>query len=335
MNQNINSKKKVENMLSEEELKDVSRVYERWGLKKGLHVREENISKFEKIDFSPVINAFVKRLETIPCKFSHTEELSGAVCFFGGVVTSLLNFGYIEEIEGLFTFALCYMLIDHYLDDNTISDEEKKKSMKDIYAFIYTGKRESGNKLINAAADRYLDLVERVPSCKEYILKLFQAELKGVEISKRKDLSREIYDKIDEEKGGLTAVAIGSIIGVTDVEESMKLGHLIQIVDNLLDIQDDTELGIYTLVRYDLDRGTLDRYIYNSVIMIQNLSPIYNFFKVILLTGLVLGVHDNPNCISENLNSLLSKYNIFSQSSSKNSINTWFHEKLYSYIQKI
>ena len=325
-------------MLREEELKEVSRVYERWGLRKGIHFGEENISKFEKIDFSPVINAFVKRLETIPCKFSHSEEVSGSVCFFGGVVTSLLNFGYIEEIEGLFTFALCYMLIDHYLDDNTISDEEKKKSMKDIYAFIYTGKRESENKLINAAADRYLDLVQRVPSCKEYILKLFQAELKGVEISKRKDLSREVYDKIDEEKGGLTAVAIGSIIGIVKEEEiieSMKLGHLIQIVDNLLDIQDDTDLGIYTLARYDLDHGTLDRYIYDSVIMIQNLSPVYNFFKVILLTGIVLGVHDNQGCISDNLNTLLSKYNIFSPSSSKNSLNSWFHEKLYSYVKNI
>src|SRR4029078_2446523 len=100
-------------MLNEEELKEVNRVYERWGLRKGIHVSEENISKFEKIDFSPVINAFINRLQTIPCKFSHSEEVSGSVCFYGGVVTSLLKFGYIEEMEGLFTFALCYMLIDH------------------------------------------------------------------------------------------------------------------------------------------------------------------------------------------------------------------------------
>ena len=322
-------------MLNEEELKEVNRVYERWGLKRGIHMKEETLCQFEKIDFSPVINAFTRRLNSIPCKFSHSEEVSGSICFFGGVVTSLLNFGYIEEIEGLFTFALCYMLIDHYLDDNTISDEEKKKSMKDIYEFIYTGKRESGNKLINAAADRYLSLVERVPQCKEYILKLFKAELKGVEISNRKDLSREVYVAIDEEKGGLTAVAIGSIIGVIDVDESMKLGHLIQIVDNLLDIQDDTDLGIYTLARYDLDRGSLDRYIYDAVIKIRDLSPVYNFFKVILLTGLILGVNDNPNCISKQLNVLIQKYNIFSPESSKNSLNSWFHEKLYAYIEKI
>jgi hypothetical protein len=320
-------------MLNRWELAEISRVYEKWGLRKGIHLN--NLDELEKIDFSPVINAFVKRLETIPCKFSHSEEVSGAVCFFGGVVTSLLNFGYIEEIEGLFTFALCYMLIDHYLDDNTISAIEKKKSMKDIYKFIVSGEENSENKLINAAADRYLDLVERVPSCKQYILKLFKAELKGVEISNRKDLSREEYSKIDEEKGGLTAVAIGSIIGVTDIKECMKLGHLIQIVDNLLDIQDDTDLGIYTLARYDLDRGSLDRYIFDNVIMIDQLSNIYNFFKVILLTGLILGIHDNPHSISENLHSVLQKYNIFSSESSKNSLNTWFHEKLYSYIEKI
>lgn len=320
-------------MLNGEELEKVDRVYERWGLKRGIAAK--NLEKFEEIDFSPVINAFTKRLEKIPCKFSHSEEVSGAVCFIGGIVTSLLNFGYIEEIEGLFTFALCYMLIDHYLDDNTISDTEKKKSMKDIYEFIYNGKRETGNKLINAAADRYLQLVERVPSCKEYILKLFQAELKGVEISQRKDLSREMYSTIDEEKGGLTAVAIGSIIGVTDIAECMKLGHLIQIVDNLLDIQDDTDLGIYTLVRYDLDRGSLDRYIYDAVIKIEKLSPIYNFFKVILLTGLILGIHDNPGCISKDLNTILQKYDIFSIGTSKNSLNSWFHDKLYSYIENV
>ena len=114
------------------------------------------------IDFTPVIKAFTDRLETIPCSFSKSEQVSGSICFFGGVFTSLLNYGYIEEMEGLFTFALCYMLIDHFLDDNTISSEEKNKSMKEIHDFITMGKR-SENKLIYAAADRYLELIKRVP----------------------------------------------------------------------------------------------------------------------------------------------------------------------------
>lgn len=323
-------------MLNAEELNDIEEICERWLFKK-----ENNLFDLEavykglvEIDFNPVIKAFTDRLDQIECKFSKSEQVSGSICFFGGVVTSLLHYGYIEEIEGLFTFALCYMLIDHYLDDNTISYEEKKVSMQDIYLFIYTGKRNSENPLINAAADRYVDLIERVPKSKEMIKKLFESELNGVKIQGKENLSREVYLKIAEEKGGLTAATIGSIIGLKEKEEneSMRLGAMIQMVDDLIDIQDDEDLNIMTLARYDLQHTNLDRYVYDSMIKIRNLSTTYNFFKPILLYGLILGVHDNPNSTSKNLKDLLDKYDTFSQNTSKETLVQWFHNKLYSYI---
>ena len=288
------------------------------------------------IDFTPVIKAFTDRLETIPCSFSKSEQVSGSICFFGGVFTSLLNYGYIEEMEGLFTFALCYMLIDHFLDDNTISSEEKNKSMKEIHDFITIGKR-SENKLIDAAADRYLELIKRVPSCQEYIMKLFKSELEGVKIQQNKNLEREVYLKIAEEKGGLTAAVIGSIIGLNSQKEkieSFRLGSLIQLVDDELDYKDDCELNIYTLARYDLENNGLDEYIKYTIKKIDELSNVYNFFKPILLSGLILGVHDNPGCITDELNELLQKYNPFSENTSKDSLTEWFHDKLYEYIDE-
>ena len=327
-------------MLSSDELQEIEKICEKWMFRKDIKTPdlETLYNLLKNIDFTPLVKAFTKRLETIPCKFSPSEEVSGSVCFFGGVVTSLLNYGYIQEIEGLFTFALCYMLIDHFLDDNTIDAKEKEKSMKDIYNFIYKGERNSENILINAAADRYLSLVERVPQCKPYILQLFQAELKGVAIQRRTDLSRDIYLKIAEEKGGLTAACIGSIIGLSDEvneSESMLLGSLIQTpCDDLLDVKDDKELDIYTLIRYDMDRGFLDRYLYESIKKINSLSPVYNLFKVILLTGTVLGIHDNPGCISDDLKQILEKYDAFNKETSKDSLNNWFHDKLYSYIEQ-
>ncbi len=325
-------------MLSSQELSEIQKICEKWmfGKEREYPDLETLYLKCKDIDFSPMNKAFTKRLETIPCKFARSEEVSGSICFFGGVVTSLLNYGYIAEIEGLFTFALCYMLIDHFLDDNTISAGEKEKSMKDIYNFIYKGERNSENILINSAADRYLSLIERVPQCKPYILRLFQAELKGVSVQRRKDLNRDIYLKIAEEKGGLTAACIGSIIGLSDEvneTESMLLGSLIQTpCDDLLDVKDDKELDIYTLIRYDMDRGFLDRYLYESIKKINSLSPVYNLFKVILLTGIVLGIHDNPGCISEELNKIMKKYDTFNKDTSKDTLNDWFHNKLYSYI---
>ena len=325
-------------MLSEKEKEEIIQICDKWIIKKDFPDLDKLYIELKEVDFSPLIKAFTSRLDTISCKFSKSEQVSGSVCFFGGVITSLLHYGFIEELEGLFTFALCYMLIDHYLDDNTISAEEKKKSMKDIYLFIYKGVKCENNHLIAAAADRYLSLIERVPRCREYILKLFDSELRGVEIQGKTDLPRETYLEIAEEKGGLTAAAIGSIIGLTDEKiqnESMKLGSLIQTpCDDLLDVEDDRKLGIYTLVRYDIDHGGLDRHIYESIIKIENLSPVYNFFKVILLTGIILGVHDNPYSVSEDLFCTLSPYDTFSADISKDSINNWFHGKLYSYISE-
>lgn len=292
---------------------------------------------FKSMDFTPIIKAFTDRLQNVDYKFSKSEQVSGSICFFGGVFTSLLNYGYIENIEGLFTFALCYMLIDHFLDDDTISKAEKTKCMNEVYLFMSTGER-SDNKLVNAAADRYLKLVAEVPECQEYILKLFKSELEGVKVQSRKDLPREVYLKIAEEKGGYTAAVIGSIIGLDgedEKKESYRLGSLIQSpCDDLLDKNDDALLSIYTLVRYDIDHGVLDSYIRESIIKIDELSNIYNFFKPILLLGIILGIHDNPGCINSQLDELLQKYNPFDKNTSKITLIEWFHEKLYKYIDE-
>ena len=326
-------------MLSKEQIFELEEICEKW------MIRKDKIETFpdlntlyfylKMLDFTPIIKAFTTRLEKVPCKFSRSEQVSGSVCFFGGVITSILNYGYIEEIEGLFTFALCYMLIDHFLDDNTISMEEKTKSMREIYLFIKQGKR-SENRLIDAAAERYLELIEKT-NCQKYIFLLFESELKGIKIQRQDNLDRETYLKIAEEKGGYTSACIGSIIGLTYLDpggENFILGSLIQYIDDTLDMGDDERLGIMTLARHDLINSNLDQYIYRTMKIIYELSPVYNFFKVILLYGIVLGVHDNPGCISENLNNLLEKYDTFSIKTSKDSLTNWFHDKLYSYIEE-
>jgi len=317
------------------DIKEIEKICDTWLFKKNENnaTLDEFYNKAKEIDFSGPINAFTSRLATIDWKFTKSEQVSGSICFYGGVFTSLLNYGYIENIEGLFTFALCYMLIDHFLDDNTISDSEKEKSMKDVYSFIMNGEK-TDNKLLNAGAERYSKLIKENPKTKEYFIKLFQSELKGAYIQKRKDLDRETYLQIAEEKGGFTAAVIGSIIGLEDIEESLKLGQIIQGVDDYLDIGDDSALEIYTLARYDLDNGNMDNYITYTIKKVGELSNVYNFFKPILLLGTILGIHDNPGCISKELDSILQKYNPFSENTSKDSLVKWFHEKLYSYIEE-
>lgn len=317
----------------------IEKVLEKWLFPKNTpNITLETLYlQIKNLDFTPIIKAFTDRLETIPYSFSKSEQVSGSICFFGGVFTSLLNYGYIENIEGLFTFALCYMLIDHYLDDNTINQEEKNKCVKEVYYFMSTGEK-CENKLINAAADRYLKLIEEVPACQEYFMKLFKSELEGVKVQQDKNLPREVYLRIAEEKGGYTAAVIGSIIGLDSEKqkrENFRLGSLIQTpLDDTLDIFQDTLMGIYTLVRYDMDHGILNEYICKSIIEIDELSNVYNFFKPILLLGIILGNHDTPGHISKELNELLQKYNIFDENTSKDSLTEWFHDKLYKYIDE-
>ena len=287
-------------------------------------------------DFTPVIKAFTDRLETIPYSFSKSEQVSGSICFFGGVFTSLLNYGYIENIEGLFTFALCYMLIDHFLDDNTINPEEKDKCMKEIYLFMSTGEK-CDNKLINAAADRYLKLVKEVPECQEYIMKLFKSELEGAKVQSSNKSDREIYLRIAEEKGGLTAAVIGSIIGLNsekEKEEAYDLGQILQLIDDQLDYKDDCTLNIYTLARYDMDHENLDEYVKYTIMKTGELTNVYNFFKPILLLGIILSIHDNPCSVSKELYQKIKKYDIFDKNTSKDTLIEWFHDKLYKYIDE-
>ena len=108
----------------------------------------------------------------------------------------------------------------------------------------------------------------------------------------------------------------------------------LQFVDDLLDIKDDRSLGIYTLALYDLERKNLDEYVYMTVKKIDSLGPVYNFFKVILMYSVVLAIHDNPGCISEQLFKMMEKYIPFKEGTTKESLIQWFHRELYSCISE-
>ena len=287
-----------------------------------------------QINFDPVIKSFTERLNSVPYTFTKTEQTSGSIAYFGAIFTSLLNTGKVEEIEGLFTFALCYMLVDHFLDDIKNSEIDKKQTMKELKDFLIHDIY-SDNKLIIAAKDRYLSLISKNPKVKTSLIRLLESELKGAAISNNQNLSREEYKQIAKEKGGRTSSAIAQIIGIDHDENSPHFicGSLIQYVDDLLDLKDDAELNIYTLARYDYEHDNLDQYIYETILEIDQLDSIYNFFKAILMAGVILGVHDNPDSISQDLLQVLKKYDPFSKNVSKDSLNDWFHNKLYGYIE--
>ncbi len=144
---------------------------------------------FKNLDYTVIKEKlktdFTVKLENVDYTFTESEKLSGAVCYYGSLLTSILHFGYVKNKESLFTFSLCYMLIDHYLDNDTICEEEKKKTMKEVKSYIenpfsYNSlcKNNMKTNLINAVNSRYLELIKDKQT-EKYIIELFAAEFKS------------------------------------------------------------------------------------------------------------------------------------------------------------
>ena len=333
------------NDLSNSELDEISKICQNWLVpninedfpdKTLMENLEDLYGVLVQIDFSPIVKAFSDRLGKIEYNFTEEEELSGSIVFMGGIITSLLHFGYITDLEGLFTFALTYLLIDHFLDDDTISKVEKYKNMLAVYNFIEGGNNEIDNPIIRAAADNYTDLITRNPQCEPHLKALFRSEIKGTVIQKNPHLKRETYHQIALEKGGLTGQAMASIIGldVNDDRSHYDLAACLQLEDDLQDQKCDSEQNIYTLARYDFDHGHLDNYIYETFTRINLLPSVYNFFKVVLLYLTLLGIHDHREAISQKLLDLIEPYIPFDHTTSKETINHFFHHKLFGYVQE-
>lgn len=286
----------------------------------------------ETLDFSPLIKAFRNRLNDINYNFSKSEQVSGAVCFFGGIFTSVSYYGNVKNIEELFTFALCYMLVDHYLDNSNICFKEKKDSITQFLNFLDGNKQNSENIILEAGKDRYVSMIEKIPHVENSIKELFHSEIESFKIECGGDFKREDYFKCACDKGGKTALTIAKIIEMenrNDLYEAYELGAAIQFVDDLIDLEDDKKENIHTWAIYELEKGSYLDYIYICCKIVSNIDKKYNFFKIILFHGLVLGMND-LKIIGD---FQIENYNIF-EGITKYYLIDWFHKKLYDYVDE-
>ena len=343
--ENIDKKEVKYNTLNYSQVKEIDKIFENWCFPKekikntGLtfwDLLNEVYEKYLKVlNFHPILKEFIERLDEIDWEFMDSEKLSGAVVFFGGVLMSLTHYGCVKDIDGLFMFALGYMLIDNFIDDDNISKESKYKNMKQVSEFL-NGDMSSENKLVKAASNRYLSLIKRNPKSQKEFLKLFQIEIKSAIIQSNSNLNRDIYKEIALEKGGLTGTTLASIL---DLDVSRKgihyeIASILQLVDDLLDINYDKENNIYTYARYDYEKGNLDTYIFNLITQINKLPNKYNFFKLVLIYMTILGIHDHKDGFSRMFLEMFEEYNIFDVDMNKDKLIELFHEKLFDYIQK-
>jgi len=310
---------------------DIASILERWMFNKNnpvdTYLLEMIQLVFGNFCYDDFVTAFTSRLKEIDYPFTESEKVSGSGCFYGGMITSILHFGYVKNIEGLFTFSLCYMLVDNFLDNKDISEESKTETMRDVFNFI-TGKPYTENPLIKVVKDRYLAMISETPKAQHHIVKLFKSEYQGHRL---KDGTRGKYLEIAEEKGGLTTVVISAVLGLDsekDLRESMKLGACIQLVDDFMDLKDDISLNIMTVARHDIQNfSCLDSYVTYTLQKISDLDQIYNTFRPLLIFGLLLGIKEYPDCVSLELQKVVEPYFIFT--TNKESIITWFYQGMF------
>ncbi len=268
------------------------------------------------IDFSPIIKKFKERIDKINYKFAYGAKASGAVCFFGSSLMSLVQLGYIKNVDKLLTFSSCYMLIDHYLDDDTISMKDKTRTISQINKFIEGNYNKTDNTIIKLVADKYIEMES--PKTSVHLKNLFKAEVKTMRLQTKANLNRETYLQICEIKGGLTCNAIQSLIGLDITGDEYILGSCIQLVDDILDIDDDISLNINTIATHDYRKlGNLDNILVYTINKIDNMNNKYNLFKPILYLGLMMAIHTNTDKFSDEMIEIISPFIHYESSSDK------------------
>ncbi len=251
------------------------------------------------INFSPLVNNFNDRIKEINYDFVDGAKESGALCFFGSIIMSLLQLGYINNIDNLFTFSSCYILIDHYIDDDTIEMKDKINTIKQLNSFIKLKTSVSNNPIIQAISDKYIEMITLLPKSEPYLKDLFDIEIKTMLLQTKDNLTRDEYLEICESKGGITCLAIQSLLELKITDDEYNLGACIQLVDDILDIDDDIKTRINTIATYDYKKyNNIDNLIVYTINRIDNMSSKYNMFKIILIIELILAVHINRDKIS-------------------------------------
>ena len=291
-------------------------------------------------DFSPIFRQFGNRIQDMKYDFLQSAITSGAMCFFASLVMSICQLGYINNIDELFTFAACYILTDHYLDDNKILMVEKVNTIRQINKFIdavgpvknsisFSDNIRINSPIIRVVAKNYVNMVTNIPNSEQHLREVFHAEVKTMYLQTHSELDRNTYLEICEWKGGLFCNAIQAILGLDITLAEYDLGACIQLVDDIMDIEDDIKLGINTIATHDYRTyGNLDKLVVYMVNRIDKLDRKYTAFKTILYIGFTLAVHNNREKYSSKMLELMENFIYFKPTTTKKNMIVWLKDKI-------
>jgi hypothetical protein len=167
-------------------------------------------------------------------------------------------------------------------------------------------------------------MINKIPKSEYHLKKMFRVEVETMYLQNRSDLSREKYLEISEWKGGLFSNAIHSILQLNITSAEYDLGSAIQLMDDILDIEDDINLGINTIATYDYKTyGNLDKLLIYVINKVDNLHKIYTLFKPVLYLGLAWAVHNNKNMYTSEMVKIMDHYIYYQENTTKKNMILW------------
>jgi hypothetical protein len=163
----------------------------------------------------------------------------------------------IEHTDAIFAYSLIYPYTDNYLDDVSLSMENKINMMLDLRGWL-EGKRalsefsdeEKIHQLIRLIEAQYER--ERYPEVYQSLLAIFNGQIRS--LIQQKKIHRSLQNKILEislEKGGASVLADGYLVkGQLDCKEAdfcFGFGLFLQLADDIQDIAEDRKNNHMTL----------------------------------------------------------------------------------------
>jgi len=279
-------------------------------------------SKTLLVDFSSRVYIIRDLMDLKDDDDSFELLLCGMMCFYGCVLLSISQFGEIRNVNDLFKFTALYLYVDHYLDNISVSIEEKKKVLSKMKSVLINPKRLSDEDCLEIseyerrrlifATDMLVDLIEKYDILND-LKNVFYFQVKGLQIQGRKDYSEEEYIEILE-KSSYSVFAIQSILGGSKTEKEYQIGRCVQLIDDFVDVYKDMDEGINTYATYCLKRdGILDNYINYMNTQIDKLYCSYNAVKPFMY-GIIAYCVTKHKDISVELKQDLQRYSIIDHS---------------------
>lgn len=246
--------------------------------------------------------------------------VASGIVFFYGCLCYIMHFpGWGIHIEDIFLYNLLYILVDHYIDDIDVNDNTKEKSIKQMFILVFDPLEyknlELTDPILETIAVTYHKLIERCPSAKFSIIKLFNIEIEGLKIQNNNNLNRETYYDIALRKGGYTMQVLQHIVGNNDkivTDASYHIGTIMQLIDDALDIFSDQQNKIFTIATYDFKyKGTLDDLWIDIINRVNCIDDRFIIFKI-LYTIFAVYIPDRiPQTYSSELRSMTNPLNLF------------------------